>query len=96
MPIDIKREVIEVESNQSYLLNLHEQLDNNIEELRFYAEEHAVPIVDKLTLDMIKQLIRIHHSKIFWKLELLLDIVRCNLLLFHQIFLLLLLNVMRI
>jgi len=63
MPIDIKREVIEVESNQSYLLNLHEQLDNNIEELRFYAEEHAVPIVDKLTLDMIKQLIRIHHSK---------------------------------
>ena len=38
MPIDIKREVIEVESNQSYLLNLHEQLDNNIEELRFYAE----------------------------------------------------------
>ena len=52
-----------MESNQSYLLNLHEQLDNNIEELRFYAEEHAVPIVDKLTLDMIKQLIRIHHSK---------------------------------
>ena len=93
MPIDIKREVIEVESNQSYLLNLHEQLDNNIEELRFYAEEHAVPIVDKLTLDMIKQLIRIHHSKNILEIG---TAIRCNLLLFHQIFLLLLLNVMRI
>ncbi|MEP9852157.1 O-methyltransferase [Staphylococcus aureus] len=49
-----------MDNNQLYLLNLHEQSDNYIESLRTYAEEHQVPIVDKLTLDMIKQLIRIH------------------------------------
>ncbi|WP_436859852.1 O-methyltransferase [Staphylococcus caeli] len=49
-----------MENNESYLLNLHKQRDNDIESLRTYAEEHQVPIVDRLTLDMIKQLIRLH------------------------------------
>ena len=41
--------------NQTYLLNLHKQTDNEIEKLRPFAEENQVPIVDKLSLDMIKQ-----------------------------------------
>lgn len=49
-----------MDNNQLYLLNLHKQTDKNIESLRTYAEENQVPIVDKLTLEMIKQIIRLH------------------------------------
>ena len=49
--------------NQDYLTQLHQRLDTNIENLRSYAEDNQVPIVDKLTLDMIKQLIRMNHTK---------------------------------
>lgn len=49
--------------NQDYLTQLHQILDTNIENLRSYAEDNQVPIVDKLTLDMIKQLIRMNHTK---------------------------------
>lgn len=49
-----------MEANQKYLLEIQRETDNNIEELRAYAEENAVPIVDRLSLEMIKQLIRIH------------------------------------
>lgn len=49
--------------NQKYLTQLHQTLDTDIEQLRSYAEDNQVPIVDKLTLDMIKQLIRINHTK---------------------------------
>ena len=52
-----------MENNQSYLLELHKENDIAIEQLRPYALEHHVPIVDRLTLDMIKQLIRIHKPK---------------------------------
>ena len=59
----LKKEVIDVDKNQTYLLNLHKQTDNEIEKLRPFAEENQVPIVDKLSLDMIKQLIRVHCPK---------------------------------
>lgn len=49
-----------MDNNQLYLLNLHKQTDKDIESLRTYAEENQVPIVDKLTLEMIKQIIRLH------------------------------------
>ncbi|MBB2508036.1 putative O-methyltransferase [Staphylococcus cohnii subsp. cohnii] len=52
-----------MDNNQSYLLELHKENDIVIEQLRPYAVEHHVPIVDRLTLDMIKQLIRIHKPK---------------------------------
>ncbi|MCE5034402.1 MULTISPECIES: O-methyltransferase [Staphylococcus] len=52
-----------MDNNQSYLLELHKENDIAIEQLRPYAVEHHVPIVDRLTLDMIKQLIRIHKPK---------------------------------
>ncbi|RIN31126.1 O-methyltransferase [Staphylococcus succinus] len=49
-----------MDNNQLYLLKLHEQTDANIESLRAYAEENHVPIVDRITLEMIKQVIRLH------------------------------------
>ncbi|PKI05534.1 methyltransferase [Staphylococcus xylosus] len=49
-----------MDNNQSYLLKLHKQTDENIETLRMFAEENSVPIVDRLTLEMIKQVIRLH------------------------------------
>ncbi|WP_085059228.1 O-methyltransferase [Staphylococcus haemolyticus] len=52
-----------MEANQQYLLDKHRKTDNKIETLREYAEQNAVPIVDRLSLEMIKQLIRIHHAK---------------------------------
>ncbi|AMG60536.1 O-methyltransferase [Staphylococcus lugdunensis] len=52
-----------MEDNERYLVDLHKHLDNPIERLRPYAIEHAVPIVDRLTLDLIKQLIRIHKPQ---------------------------------
>lgn len=54
-----------MEANQQYLLDIHRKTDNKIETLREYAEQNAVPIVDRLSLEMIKQLIRIHHAKTF-------------------------------
>ena len=53
-----------MDNNQLYLLKLHEQTDANIESLRAYAEENHVPIVDRITLEMIKQVIRLHLSLI--------------------------------
>ena len=55
-----------MEANQ-YLLDKHRKTDNKIETLREYAEQNAVPIVDRLSLEMIKQLIRYivqKHSEI--------------------------------
>lgn len=52
-----------MEANQQYLLDKHRKTDNKIETLREYAEQNAVPIVDRLSLEMIKQLIRIHRTK---------------------------------
>lgn len=52
-----------MDKNQLYLLELHKQTDSRIESLRSYAEQNNVPIVDRLTLDMIKQLIRIHQPQ---------------------------------
>ena len=44
-------------------MDKHRKTDNKIETLREYAEQNAVPIVDRLSLEMIKQLIRIHRAK---------------------------------
>ena len=52
-----------MEANQQYLLDKHRKTDNKIETLREYAEQNAVPIVDRLSLEMIKQLIRIQRAK---------------------------------
>lgn len=52
-----------MEANQQYLLDKHRKTDNKIETLREYAKQNAVPIVDRLSLEMIKQLIRIHRAK---------------------------------
>ena len=52
-----------MDSNQKYLAQLHQSIDTEIEELRVYAEENQVPIVDKLTLDLIRQLIRMNRTK---------------------------------
>lgn len=57
------KEVLRMDNNQSYLLDLHKQTDETIETLRTYAEANNVPIVDRLTLEMIKQLIRIHQPQ---------------------------------
>ena len=55
-----------MEANQQYLLDKHRKTDNKIETLREYAEQNAaIPIVDRLSLEMIKQLIRIHRAKTF-------------------------------
>ena len=59
----ITKEVLKMDNNQSYLLNLHKQTDETIESLRPYAEANNVPIVDSLTLEMIKQLIRLHKPQ---------------------------------
>ncbi|EIS6283872.1 O-methyltransferase [Staphylococcus pseudintermedius] len=50
------------DKNQSYLLSL-KQYDNDIDQLRNYAETHQVPIVDQLSLDLIQQIIRLHQPK---------------------------------
>ncbi|HAR6111662.1 TPA: O-methyltransferase [Staphylococcus pseudintermedius] len=52
------------DKNQSYLLSL-KQYDNDIDQLRNYAETHQVPIVDQLSLDLIQQIIRLHQPKEF-------------------------------
>ncbi|MGD3154838.1 O-methyltransferase [Staphylococcus warneri] len=51
-----------MDTNHSYILNLHKTNDNHIEALREYAVNHQVPIVDRNTLEMIKQIIRINHT----------------------------------
>ncbi|MCU5746428.1 O-methyltransferase [Staphylococcus sp. SQ8-PEA] len=52
-----------MDKNQDYILKLMENNNITIEELRSYAEKHHVPIVDKISLETIKQLIRIHQPK---------------------------------
>lgn len=47
--------------NRTYITQLNER--NNIDDLREYAEQHAVPIMDKVALEMVKQLIRIHQAE---------------------------------
>lgn len=51
-----------MDTNHSYILNLHKTNDNHIEALREYDVNHQVPIVDRNTLEMIKQIIRINHT----------------------------------
>ena len=46
--------------NQSYFLSL-QSYDSDLDQLRAFAETHQVPIVDQLSLDLIKQIIRIHQ-----------------------------------
>ncbi|CAM3076822.1 O-methyltransferase [Staphylococcus argensis] len=53
-----------MDKNQEYLLELMNYNNNDIESLRAYAEENRVPIVDKMSLEAIKQVLRIkqpHH-----------------------------------
>lgn len=49
--------------NESYLVGLAQKHSHPLESLRPYAKEHEVPIIHPLSLDMIKQLIRIHQPK---------------------------------
>ncbi|MFW2642442.1 methyltransferase, partial [Staphylococcus aureus] len=46
-----------------YLIDLHQHQNSSIEVLREFAEGNEVPIVDRLTLDLIKQLIRMNNVK---------------------------------
>ncbi|MDR9831968.1 O-methyltransferase [Staphylococcus coagulans] len=50
------------DNNQNYLLSL-QYYDSPIDALRSIAEKNKVPIIDQLSLDLVKQLIRIHNSK---------------------------------
>ncbi|MBL3397645.1 O-methyltransferase [Staphylococcus pasteuri] len=52
-----------MDNNESYILNLHKTNDNDIELLREYENTNQVPIVDRNTLEIIKQIIRIHQTK---------------------------------
>jgi len=61
--INGKGSFIAMNLNQNYLTQLHQSLDNEIENLRDDAESNQVPIVDKLTLDLLKQLIRMNNAK---------------------------------
>lgn len=49
-----------MDKNHLYVLSLLEHNNVDIESLRPYAETHKVPIVDKVSLEMIKQTIRLH------------------------------------
>ncbi|WP_114603229.1 O-methyltransferase [Staphylococcus sp. EZ-P03] len=49
--------------NESYLVALSQKHPHKLEALRPYAIEHEVPIIHPLSLDMVKQLIRIHQPK---------------------------------
>lgn len=49
-----------MENNQTYLLDLLKHNSTDVEDLRTFAEQNNVPIVDRMTLEMIKQIIRIH------------------------------------
>ncbi|WP_251520298.1 MULTISPECIES: O-methyltransferase [Staphylococcus] len=49
-----------MDKNHLYVLSLLEHNNVDIESLRPYAERHKVPIVDKVSLEMIKQTIRLH------------------------------------
>lgn len=48
--------------NNTYFIGLS-QHHSPIDALREYADEHKVPIIDELSLDLIKQIIRIHKPK---------------------------------
>ncbi|HHS2927625.1 TPA: O-methyltransferase [Staphylococcus argenteus] len=49
--------------NKKYLIDLHQHQNSPIEVLRDFAITNEVPIVDRLTLDLIKQLIRMNKVK---------------------------------
>lgn len=49
--------------NENYLVNLSKQHQNDIDQLRPFATEHDVPIMHPLSLDMVKQIIRIHKAE---------------------------------
>ncbi|MEA1208089.1 methyltransferase, partial [Staphylococcus aureus] len=44
-----------------YLIYLHQHQNSSIEVLREFSEVNEVPIVDRLTLDIIKQLILMNN-----------------------------------
>lgn len=48
--------------NSNYLLSL-QQYNEPIETLRSFAETHQVPIIDRLSLDLVKQIIRLNGPK---------------------------------
>ena len=48
-----------MDKNQEYLLELMQHNNNDIESLRTYAEENRIPIVDKMSLEAIKQVLRL-------------------------------------
>ncbi|ULG73093.1 O-methyltransferase [Macrococcus brunensis] len=48
-------------NNREYITELNTL--SPLDTLREYAEENAVPIMDKVALEMVKQLIRIHQSE---------------------------------
>ncbi|MBI5975859.1 O-methyltransferase [Staphylococcus canis] len=50
------------DKNTRYFLSLSHNI-NQIDELRTYAEQHSVPIIDALSLSLIQQIIRIHQPK---------------------------------
>ncbi|KAA1040378.1 O-methyltransferase [Macrococcus equipercicus] len=47
--------------NRTYITQLNKM--NEIDDLRVYAAAHQVPIMDKVALEMVKQLIRIHGAR---------------------------------
>ncbi|ALN76576.1 MULTISPECIES: O-methyltransferase [Staphylococcus] len=51
-----------LDKNQDYFLKIQSH-DSKLNTLRSYAEEHKVPIVDQLSLDLILQLIRMKQPK---------------------------------
>lgn len=52
-----------MDKNQEYLLELMQHNNNDIESLRTYAEENRVPIVDKMSLEAIKQVLRLKQPR---------------------------------
>ena len=47
--------------NREYITQLNAV--SSLDRLREYAEENAVPIMDKVALEMVKQLMRIHKAE---------------------------------
>ncbi|TDM13071.1 O-methyltransferase [Macrococcus lamae] len=48
-------------NNRTYITQLNKE--NHVDALRDYAEQHQVPIMDKVAIEMVKQLIRIHQTE---------------------------------
>lgn len=72
--------------NKKYLIDLHQHQNSSIEVLREFAEVNEVPIVDRLTLDLIKQLIRMNNVKNILEIVQQSAIVLCNSLLYLMTF----------